>query len=49
MSAHERLMTSFDNDRDAFLTTVMEPELGRRTLGNAFEASVYAAALTALD
>jgi len=49
MSAHERVMISFDNHRDAFLTTVMEPEFWQRTLGNAFEASVYAAALTALD
>jgi hypothetical protein len=49
MTATERVSASFDNHFDAFLTTVRTQEFWQRTLGNAFEASVYAAAITALD
>ena len=49
MSVTERVTASFDNHFDAFLTTVRTQEFWQRTLGNAFEASVYAAAITALD
>ena len=43
------MTANFDNHFDAFLTTVRTQEFWQRTLGNAFEASVYAAAITALD
>ena len=49
MSVTERVTASFDNHFDAFLTTVRTQEFWQRTLGNAFEASVYAAAIKALD
>ena len=49
MSITERVSASFDNHLDAFLTTVRTQEFWQRTLGNAFEASAYAAAITALD
>ena len=49
MRLQERVGASFDNHMDAFLTTVRTQEFWQRTLGNAFEASVYAAAITALD
>lgn len=49
MTLHERVGASFDNHMDAFLTTVRTQEFWQRTLGNAFEASVYAAAITATD
>ena len=49
MTVTERVTASFDNHFDAFLTTVRTQEFWQRTLGNAFEASVYAAAITALD
>ena len=49
MTSQERVGASFDNHLDAFLTTVRTQEFWQRTLGNAFEASVYAAALTAID
>lgn len=49
MSMAERVSASFDNHLDAFLTTVRTQEFWQRTLGNAFEASAYAAAITALD
>lgn len=49
MSLQERIGASFDNHLDAFLTTVRTQEFWQRTLGNAFEASVYAAAITAVD
>ena len=49
MSVTERVTASFDNHFDAFLTTIRTQEFWQRTLGNAFEASVYAAAITALD
>ena len=49
MNLQERIGTSFDNHMDAFLTAVRTQEFWQRTLGNAFEASVYAAAITALD
>lgn len=49
MTVAERVTASFDNHFDAFLTTVRTQEFWQRTLGNAFEASAYAAAITALD
>ncbi len=49
MSRHERAIASLDNHFDAFLSTVRTQEFWQRTLGNAFEASTYAAAITALD
>lgn len=49
MTSQERVWASIDNNMDAFLTTVRTQEFWQRTLGNAFEASVYAAALTAID
>ena len=49
MTVTERVTASFDNHFDAFLTTVRTQEFWQRTLGNAFEASAYAAAITALD
>jgi len=49
MTVQERVTASFDNHMDAFLITVRTQEFWQRTLGNAFEASVYAAAITALD
>lgn len=49
MTLQERVGASFDNHLDAFLTTVRTQEFWQRTLGNAFEASVYAAAITAID
>ena len=49
MTVTERVTAGFDNHFDAFLTTVRTQEFWQRTLGNAFEASVYAAAITALD
>lgn len=49
MTTQERVVASFDNHMDAFLTTVRTQEFWQRTLGNAFEASAYAAAITALD
>jgi len=42
-------VTSFNNHCDAFLITVKSKGLWQKTLGNAFEASVYAAVLAALD
>ena len=49
MTVTERVTASFDNHFDAFLTTVRTQEFWQRTLGNAFEASAYAAAISALD
>ena len=49
MTVTERVTASLDNHFDAFLTTVRTQEFWQRTLGNAFEASAYAAAITALD
>ena len=49
MSLQERVGASFDNHMDSFLTTVRTQEFWQRTLGNAFEALVYAAAITAID
>ena len=49
MNLQERVGASFDNHLDAFLTSVRTQEFWQRTLGNAFEASVYVAAITALD
>jgi len=49
MSVTERVTASIDNHLDAFLTSVRTQEFWQRTLGNAFEASAYAAAITALD
>ena len=49
MNQQERVAASFDNHIDAFITTVRTQEFWQRTLGNAFEASVYASAITAID
>ena len=49
MSLQERIGASLDNHLDAFLTTVRTQEFWQRTLGNAFEASVYAGAIAAVD
>lgn len=49
MTLQERMGASLDNHLDALLSTVRTQEFWQRTLGNAFEASVYAAALTAID
>ena len=49
MSNSARVQASIENHFDAVLTAVRTQEFWQRTLGNAFEAGVYAAALTALD
>jgi len=49
MTIQERVGASFDNHKDAFLTAVQTQEFWERTLGNAFEASVYAAAISGID
>lgn len=49
MSWTERVQTSFDNHFDGLIAAAQTPEFWQRTLGNAMEASVYAAAITAVD
>ena len=49
MTLLERVGASVDNHWDAFLTVVRTQEFWQRTLGNAFEASVYTSAVTAID
>jgi hypothetical protein len=49
MSWHERMRVSADSHLDALIAAVQTPEFWQRTLGNAVEASVYAAAITAVD
>ena len=45
----EQFRTSADNHRDGLLAAARTPEFWQRTLGNAIEASVTAAAITAVD
>lgn len=49
MSWTERAQASFDNHFDGLIAAAQTPEFWQRTLGNAMEASVYAAAITAVD
>ncbi len=49
MTYSERIRASLDNHFDGFKSLYSTPEFWKRTLGNAFEASVYAMALSALD
>ena len=49
MKSVERIRASFDNHLDGFIAAARTSEFWERTLGNAFEASVYAACLTAVD
>lgn len=49
MSWLERVRASADNHLDGLLAAAQTPEFWQRTLGNAAEASVYAAAITAVD
>ena len=49
MTLLERVGASCDNHWDAFLAVVRSQEFWQRTLGNAFEASIYASAVTAID
>ncbi len=49
MTTIERINSSFDNHKDGLIATIQTEDFWRRSLGNAFEASVYAAAITAID
>ena len=49
MSWLERLKASGDNHLDGLIAAAQTPEFWQRTLGNAVEASVYSAAITAVD
>lgn len=49
MSWTERMQASVDNHLDGLIAAAQTPEFWQRTLGNALEASVYAAAITAFD
>ena len=49
MSWLERLQASTDNHLDALIAAAQTPEFWQRTLGNAVEAGVYSAAITAVD
>ncbi len=49
MSWLDRMRASADNHLDGLIAAVQTPEFWQRTLGNAVEASVYAAAITAVD
>tara|TARA_Y100001968_G_C19356776_1_gene717612 strand:- start:471 stop:1385 length:915 start_codon:yes stop_codon:yes gene_type:complete len=49
MTLEERAKASIDNHIDGFKTIYTTPEFWQRTLGNAFEASVYALAISAID
>ena len=49
MKSVERIRASFDNHLDGLIAAARTSEFWERTLGNAFEASVYAACLTAVD
>ena len=49
MSWLERIRASADNHLDGLLAAAQTPEFWQRTLGNAVEASVYSAAITAVD
>ena len=49
MTMLERIEASIDNHIDGFKAIYTTSEFWERTLGNAFEAGIYAMALTALD
>ena len=49
MTTGERIEASIDNHLDGFKTLYTSTEFWERTLGNAFEAGVYAMALAAVD
>ncbi len=49
MTQLERLEASLDNHFDGFKTVYATSEFWERTLGNAFEAGIYAMAISALD
>jgi hypothetical protein len=49
MSWLEQLRASTDNHLDGLIAAAQTPEFWQRTLGNAVEASVYSAAITAVD
>ncbi len=49
MSWLERVRASADNHFDGLLAAAQTPEFWQRTLGNALEASVYSAAVAAVD
>jgi len=49
MSWLERVRASADNHLDGLIAAAQTPEFWQRTLGNAVEASVYSAAITAVD
>ena len=49
MKTNERISASFDNHKDAFIASIQTEDFWKRTLGNAFEASVYTALITAVD
>lgn len=49
MSWLERVRASADNHLDGLIAAAQTPEFWQRTLGNAVEAGVYAAAITAVD
>ena len=45
----ERIRASADNHLDGLIAAAQTPEFWQRTLGNAVEASVYSASITAVD
>lgn len=49
MSWLERIRASADNHLDGLIAAARTPEFWQRTLGNALEASAYAAAIAAVD
>jgi len=49
MSWLERIRASADNHLDGLIAAAQTPEFWQRTLGNAVEASAYAAAIAAVD
>jgi hypothetical protein len=49
MSRLERIRASADNHLDGLIAAAQTPEFWQRTLGNAVEAGVYAAAIAAVD
>ena len=49
LSWQERLRVSADNHLDGMITAARTPQFWQRTLGNAVEASAYAAAIAAVD
>ena len=49
LSWHERIRVSADNHLDGLIAAARTPQFWQRTLGNAVEASAYAAAIAAVD